>query len=612
MKNAVFFSLFVIANLAGTNSLFSQNANTLFSLKVVGIEAGEWFSFKDNLGRETSTNHSGTFNLGGFSQGSRYEIFQKNGSRNCKLIYNEGTVTNTPIIVVANCSREAPIPITIFSLKTTGIEVGEWFTFKDNLGRETSVNHSTTSNLGGFTQGSQYNITQTKGSRNCKLSLNEGTVTSNVVTVLADCSKTSVTPSNPSNPTTNNNEANQKTFDLVSRSEDKKTFGILAESGTPAIGGVVATGVTEGQFVAYMTSAKVDPNHDGKFRQIMWFNRNNGKSALVSSGSDGKGGDKDSFNPVINYNGYTVAFESFATNLVQGDTNRVSDVFYWNLLNSTVKCVTCHGNYPSDSPTISGDGNWIAFQSSANNLTSGVEGNSTFNVYLANLNSGEIILLSKDPKTGKGVGGSHPSVSEDGSRVAFYSYSDKLVEGDANKLWDIFVWERGNPNLRRVSLTSDGMERDQGDESATRVVKPTISGNGKFVTFATTATNMSGSPTNKQQHIYVAEVDTGRLIRASKNAEGVPGNGNSPISQGERIPISHDGYWITFTTDATNLGGKLVVKNIIGGETHSVQTTGRIGTPTISRDGKCIAFPAGDKLDTRFNSSGIFASCLKP
>ncbi|WP_332024596.1 hypothetical protein, partial [Kaistella sp.] len=88
------------------------------------------------------------------------------------------------------------------------------------------------------------------------------------------------------------------------------------------------------------------------------------------------------------------------------------------------------------------------------------------------------------------------------------------------------------------------MERDQGDESASRVVKPTISGNGKFVTFATTATNMSGSPTNKQQHIYVAEVDTGRLIRASKNAEGVPGNGNSPISQGERIPISHDGYWI--------------------------------------------------------------------
>ena len=77
MKNAVFFSLFVIANLAGTNSLFSQNANTLFSLKVVGIEAGEWFSFKDNLGRETSTNHSGTFNLGGFSQGSRYEISQK-------------------------------------------------------------------------------------------------------------------------------------------------------------------------------------------------------------------------------------------------------------------------------------------------------------------------------------------------------------------------------------------------------------------------------------------------------------------------------------------------------------------------------------------------------
>lgn len=77
MKNVVFFSLFVLANFLGTNSFYSQNAHTIFSLKVVGIETGEWFTFKDNLGRETSVNHSTTANLGGFVQGSQYKIFQK-------------------------------------------------------------------------------------------------------------------------------------------------------------------------------------------------------------------------------------------------------------------------------------------------------------------------------------------------------------------------------------------------------------------------------------------------------------------------------------------------------------------------------------------------------
>lgn len=341
----------------------------------------------------------------------------------------------------------------------------------------------------------------------------------------------------------------------------------------------------------------------------MWFNRGNGGAAVVSRASDGFGGDKDSYNPSIDNKGYTVAFESLATNLVSGDANKVSDVFVWTLMDDTVRCVTCSGNAGSTDASLSGDGNYVAFASNADNLTAGVEGNSATNVYLANLRTGEITLISKDSKTGKGLSGAHPSVSEDGSRVAFYSYSDKLVGGDNNKLWDIFVWERGNPQLKRVSLTADGMERDQGSESMSRVVKPVISGNGKSVTFATTAKNMGGSPTGKAQNVYVVEIDTGRVVRASEGIENTDGNDDSPIEQGERIPISYDGKWVAFTTKATNLGGKVILRNIETGETIPFKIENGIGTPTLSRSGKCIAFPANQELDKRFKTTGIFAAC---
>lgn len=208
-------------------------------------------------------------------------------------------------------------------------------------------------------------------------------------------------------------------------------------------------------------------------------------------------------------------------------------------MDDTVRCVTCSGNSGLVEASISGDGNSVAFASYAGNLTAGVDGNYTPNVYVKKLRTGEITLISKAPKAGKGTGGRNPSVSEDGSRVAFYSYLDKLVDGDNNELWNVFVWERGNPKLKRISLTAEKMERDQGSESASRLVKPTISGNGKYVVFATTAANMSGSPNGKIQQVYVVEIDTGRVVRASEKESAC--DGDSPIEQGEKITVSHDG-----------------------------------------------------------------------
>src|SRR4030095_13902325 len=106
-------------------------------------------------------------------------------------------------------------------------------------------------------------------------------------------------------------------------------------------------------------------------------------------------------------------------------------------------------NGESFGASISGDGNMVAFSSGASNLTAGLEGNSMINVYLKDISAGNIELLTIDSRTGKAAGGSSPSISDDGSKVAFCSSASSLVENDKNGLWDIFVYDNSSPNLKR-------------------------------------------------------------------------------------------------------------------------------------------------------------------
>jgi Tol biopolymer transport system component len=319
-----------------------------------------------------------------------------------------------------------------------------------------------------------------------------------------------------------------------------------------------------------------------------------------------------SYNPAISADGRSVAFESYATNLVPVDSNGVRDVFVWNADTNRVSAVSenrgTEANNEAFEPTISADGNLIAFSSSAGNLTPGVEGTSTVNVYLRDMRSGEVTLISKNEKTGKAGGGSNPSISEDGSRIAFYNYFP-LTKEDQNTLWDIYVWESGNPKLKRVSKTASGGDKDQGEESSSRVVSPSISGNGKYVAFATTATNMVSNDTNKLQDVFVVEVDSGRITRVSEKAGEVQGDGDSPIGQGEKIAISFDGSLIAFSTKATNLGGNILVRRLTGNEFTAISgdTVSSVTQPVMSRNGNYIVFGTNQKLDGRFQSTGIFA-----
>jgi Tol biopolymer transport system component len=270
-------------------------------------------------------------------------------------------------------------------------------------------------------------------------------------------------------------------------------------------------------------------------------------------------------------------------------------------------------NAESFEPSVSGDGNLIAFTSTASNISPTGKGVSNNNVFLRDLQKNTTIMISIDPFALTGGGGSKPSISYDGNRIAFYSHTSTLVSNDNNGIWDIFLWEKNISKLRRVSLTADGKERNQGNESANRIVAPAISGNGQYIAFATTANNMVPVENNGFQNVYVYNIDANSTVIASINSSGKPGNADSPVEQGEKIAISYDGRWVAFSTNASNLGvpaANVVMHNMVSGENRPVSSVvgSSVGRPSISYAGGYVVFGIGGKLDSRYPSSGVFAN----
>jgi len=404
------------------------------------------------------------------------------------------------------------------------------------------------------------------------------------------------------------------TYDLVSRSSDDKTTSTFYESSDPDVGGIAGE---DGRYVVFVSSATF-AGSAGKHRQIFWRDRNTGTTKMVSASASGEEGNGDSYYPAISGDGNTVVFESYSTNLVEGDKNGYRDIFVWHSATGKIQSVSVGekgmaANAESYEASVSGDGNLIAFTSAAGNISAVEKDVSNNNVFLRDMLLDTTIMISIDPKTKKGGGGSKPSISYDGSRIAFYSHTETLVPNDNNGIWDIFLWEKNIKPLKRISLTSDHKERNQGNESANRVVAPAISGNGRYIAYATTATNMVPNDSNNFQDVFLYDSNTDSTIIVSNANDGKQGNSDSPVGQGEKIAITFDGSWVAFSTNASNLGvpaANVVMHNRVTGLNKAVTTVvgSSVGRATFSHQGGYVVFGIGGKLDTRFQSSGIFAN----
>jgi Tol biopolymer transport system component len=172
--------------------------------------------------------------------------------------------------------------------------------------------------------------------------------------------------------------------------------------------------------------------------------------------------------------------------------------------------------------------------------------------------------------------------------------------------------------MQRVSVTASGAERNQGVDSASRIVDPAISGNGRFVAYATTASNVVAGDTNGTQDVFVVDTQTGAVTRASVSSTGTQADADAPIGQGERLGLSYDGTWVTFTSNASNLGaattttgiGNIFLHNNQTGQTLVISnntSSGSVGGPALlSRDAAYTAFGSSSSMDPSFAGGGLF------
>jgi archaellum component FlaF (FlaF/FlaG flagellin family) len=270
----------------------------------------------------------------------------------------------------------------------------------------------------------------------------------------------------------------------------------------------------------------------------------------VSVNNNGQQGNGDSLRPSLDDSARLAAFESHATNLVEGDTNGVQDVFVRGLLANpnagtrrvSVSSAGAEANGSSATASISADGRFVAFTSVASNLVAG-DTNGVGDIFVRDLGSGQTSRVSVGRRGAQGDGlSSLASISGDGRYVAFVSAAANLVKGDTNNADDVFVHDRATGRTTRVSVAEDGSQAN-GNSSG-----PSISEDGHWVAFRSDASNLVSGDTNGRSDVIVYDVTNSIPTRASASSSGAQANGDS-----SEAAISADGEYVAYSSDATNL-----------------------------------------------------------
>jgi Tol biopolymer transport system component len=364
-----------------------------------------------------------------------------------------------------------------------------------------------------------------------------------------------------------------------------------AESRRPSVSG-------DGRLVVFESDAdNLVPGDTNGVSDIFVYDRHTSATERVSVRTGGIEANFGSYAPVISADGRYVAFHSSATNLVDGDTNNVSDVFLHDRHTGETGRVSFGAlGQPTDGsyhPSISADGRYVVFWSDAPNLVVN-DTNSRADVFVWDRIDSSVVRASVSSGGVQGNGHSrHPSISADGHAIAFESDAANLVANDSNDLKDIFVRDRNLNQTTRVSVRSDG-QQSNGDS-----FEAAISGNGHWIVFTSLASNLVPHNTNPYPDVYI-HFRNGPLTEvASLGAAAAPANhhSNQPF-------IGWDGRYVSFTSTATNLvdGDNNGVADIfvrdrqtgiterVSVSSAGVQADNRSAMPAITADGRFVVF----------------------
>lgn len=275
-------------------------------------------------------------------------------------------------------------------------------------------------------------------------------------------------------------------------------------------------------------------------------------NTLVSTTSSGALSNNASWESVVSGNGRYVVFSSRASNLVSGDTNGRVDVFRKDLNTGTIVNLTSGANGDSGNPSISFDGNMVAFESDASNLVTG-DTNLATDIFVRNVSGGTIAIVSKNGTTQANGWSQSAAISANGNRVAFETIATNLLPAGQSDVTpfatDIYVYDIGAQTLSLVSAGANG--QGNGGTGTSGSYTASLSYTGRYIVFESGSTNLVVGDTNGYNDIFVRDIEaktTARVSLTYTSAQATGGHSRNPS-----ISADSDGRTVTFESEATNL-----------------------------------------------------------
>lgn len=311
------------------------------------------------------------------------------------------------------------------------------------------------------------------------------------------------------------------------------------------------------RYVVFASYARLSPLDRNTMRDIYVLDLLTRLVTLETRGAAGPS-NGDSFNADISGDGRYIVFESSAGNLTNGELAPGVPRVFWRdrqlgitrLLSTTPAGEPANGM--SMTPAISADGTTAVFTSSATNLVDDKTTNGGIGVYRIELSSNSRLRVDVTPD-GRGhmAQSASPTISGDGRYVAFASDADLTTHDrpagrdeprDRNGVFDVYVRDLLNQRTRRASAGAYGSDSDGPS------YHPAISRDGRHVVFVSEASNLTSARNRSPAQVFVRDMETGTIEMVTRTAGGRPGDGPSAWPA-----VSGDGSVIAYQSLASNL-----------------------------------------------------------
>jgi hypothetical protein len=358
----------------------------------------------------------------------------------------------------------------------------------------------------------------------------------------------------------------------------------------------------DGRFAAFTSSASnLAVNDTNGTDDVFLHDRLTGQTTIVSVSSSGAQANGPSWIEDMTPDARFVVFMSQATNLSAADTDSRFDVYVRDRLAGTTELVSTNpsgvaGNGDSGWANITPDGRWVAFMSYASDLVPG-DTNGWNDVFVHDRTTGATSRVSVNSAgvESNNDNGDVPSISADGRIVCFWSYGTNLVPGDLNQCADVFVHDNLLGTTALVSISSSGAAADSTSETFGHA----LSADGHYAVFTSWATDIVPGDTNQHRDSFLRDLLAGTTTRISMGVGGAQADEDSMAAA-----ITPDARYAVLVGWATNLvpgdtngAADIFVHDIAAGSTTRIslasdgsQANWASDAAEISGDGRFVVF----------------------